>query len=93
MQQDASKSAQVAIAVGPHPRPGLHVNVDLVSSPEEQNRPVGSVVSDVGGCRVLGRADDDLAVLVQEQEARPFSVSVRVECEVVKSVDRSREDA
>lgn len=69
------------------------MNVDLVSSAEEQNRPVRSVVGDVGGRRVLGRADDDLAVLVQEQEARLFSVSVRVEREVVKSVDWSREDA
>lgn len=69
------------------------MNVDLVSSPKEQNHPVGSVVCDVGGRRVLGRADDHLAILVQEQEARPFSVSVRVECEVVKTVDWSREDA
>lgn len=93
VQQNASKGAEVAIAVCPDPGPGFHVHVNPVSFLEKQHHPVGAVVGDVGGSRVFGGAHDSLAVLVQEQKAGVSTVSVGVEGEVVHPADWSCKDS
>lgn len=93
VQQNTSKSTKIAITVCPDPRPGFHVHINLVSFPKKQHYPVGAVVSDVGGSWMFRGADNSLTVLVQEQKARVFSVSVGIESEVVNAADWSCEDS
>lgn len=69
------------------------MNVDTISSLQMQNGPVGPVVGEVGVSRVFSRANHNLLILVEEQEAWFVSVDVGVEGEVVESVQRRGEDS
>lgn len=66
VQQNASKSTEVAIAICPDPGLGFHVHINLVSFLKKQHHPVRAIVSDVGGSWVFSGAHNNLTVLVQE---------------------------
>lgn len=66
VQQNTSKSAEVAVAVCPHPGLGLHVHINLVSFLKNQHYPIRAVISDIWGSWVFCGAHNSLAILVQE---------------------------
>lgn len=93
LQHITSEGAEVALAVCPDPGLRLQLNVDPISFLQRQNRPVGPIVGEVGLGRVFSRADHNLLVLVEEQEAWFVPVDVGVEGEVVESIQRGGEDS
>lgn len=66
VQQNDSKSTEVAAALGPDPGFGFHVHINLVSFLKDHHHPIGAIISEVGGSRVLSGANNSLTVLVQE---------------------------